>query len=64
MVGNVEQGCVFQLFAEPLQQRHRLIESHWHGNSGQVFANVVVQDGHYADVAVVRSLGGEGSAAA
>lgn len=64
VVGDVEQVCVLQLFTEPLQQRQRLVESHWHGNSGQVFANVVVQDGHDADVAVVGSLGGEGGAAA
>lgn len=64
VVGDVEQVCVLQLFTEPLQQTHRLIESHWHGDSGQVFANVVVQDGHDADVAVVCPWGGEGGAAA
>lgn len=64
MVGDVQQVCVLQLFAEPLQQRQRLIESHWHGNSGQVFANVVVQDGHDADVAVVGPWGGQDGAAA
>lgn len=64
VVGDVEQVCVLQLFTEPLQQRQRLVESHGHGNPGQVFANVVVQDGHDADVAVVCSWGGEGGAAA
>lgn len=64
VVGDVEQVCVFQLFTEPLQQTHRLIESHWHGNPRQVFANVVVQDGHDANVAVVRSWCGKGGAAA
>lgn len=64
VVGDVQQVCVLQLFTEPLQQRQRLIESHWHGHSGQVFANVVVQDGHDADVAVVCPWGGDGGAAA
>ena len=64
MVGNVQQLTVLQLFTESLQQRHRLIESDRHGDSGQVLANVVVQDGHDANVAVVCSWGGDGSATA
>lgn len=64
VVGDVQQLRVLQLFTESLQQRHRLIESDRHGDSGQVFADVVVQDGHDANVAVVCSWGGEGSATA
>lgn len=64
VVGNVKQLTVLQLFTESLQQRHRLIESDRHGDSGQVLANVVVQDGHDANVAVVCSWGGDGSATA
>lgn len=64
MVGNVKQLTILQLFTESLQQRHRLIESDRHGDSGQVLANVVVQDGHDANVAVVCSWGGDGSASA
>lgn len=61
-VGDVQQLRVLQLFTESLQQRERLIKSDWHGDSGQVLADVVVQDGHDANVAVVCSWGGEGSA--
>lgn len=64
MVGDVQKFGVLQLFTKPLQQRHGLIKSNWHGHSGQVFANVVVQDSHYADVAVVSSWGGESVATA
>ncbi len=63
-VGYVEQLRVLQLFTESLQQRQRLIESNRHGDSGQVLANVVVQDGHDADVAVVCSWSREGSTTA
>lgn len=64
MVGDVQQVGVLQLLAEPLQQRHRLVQRHGHGDPGQVLADVVVQDAHDADVAVVCALGGEGGAAA
>lgn len=64
VVGDVQQIRVLQLFAQPLQQTHWLVQSDGHGDSGQVLADVVVQDGHDANVAVVRSWGGEGSAAA
>lgn len=64
MVGDVQEVRVFQLLAEPLQQGQRLVEGHGHGDSGQVFANVVVQDGHDADVAVVFARGGQDGATA
>lgn len=63
MVGDVQQLRVLQLLAEPLQQAQGLVESHRHRDSGQVFADVVVQDGHDADVAVVRRWCREGGAA-
>lgn len=55
VVGDVQQLRVLQLFTESLQQRQRLIESDRHGDSGQVLADVVVQDVHDANVAVVCS---------
>lgn len=64
MVGDVQQIRVLELFTQPLQQTHWLVQSDGHGHSGQVLADVVVQDGHDANVAVVRPWGGEGSAAA
>lgn len=64
MVGDVQQLRVLEFFTESLQQRHRLIESDRHGDSGQVLADVVVQDSHDANVAVVCSRGGEDSATA
>lgn len=64
MVGDVQEVGVFQLLAESLQQGQRLVEGHGHGDPGQVLADVVVQDGHDADVAVVRARGREGSATA
>lgn len=63
-VGYVQKLRVLQLFTESLQQWQRLIEGDWHGDSGQVLANVVVQNGHDANVAVVCSRGREGNATA
>lgn len=64
VVSDVQQLRVLQLLTDSLEETEGLVEWHGHGDSGQVLADVVVQDGHDTDVAVVCAVGRQDSAAA
>lgn len=59
----VQQLAVLQLFTHTLQGVEGLVELHWHGHLGQVFADVVPQDVPQVDIAGVGAGGRQAGAA-